>query len=89
MLVQADNQIHGTFSGRYKVPKNARVSPRVNFSFEGPVSANSSKFTFSASDGMRGQIELIRLPGKQNAIEVVWYSERDKLTFDDIFFRAP
>jgi hypothetical protein len=89
MLAEAYNQVNGTFAGRYKVPKNGKLNPKVNFSFEGPLRPGSSKFSFTAPDGMKGEIELIRLPGKQNAIEVVWYSERDKLTFDDIFFRAP
>ena len=89
MLAEAYNQVSGTFAGRYKIPKSNKVNPRVNFSFEGPLHPGSSKFTFTAADGSRGQIELIRVPGKQNAIEVVWYSERDKLTFDDIFFRVP
>jgi hypothetical protein len=89
MLSESSNQVSGTFAGRYKIPKNIKMNPRVNFSFEGPLRPGSSKFNFAAADGSRGQIELIRLPGKQNAIEVVWYSERDKLTFDDIFFRAP
>jgi hypothetical protein len=38
---------------------------------------------------MKGDLEIIRLPGKQDAIEVVWTSPQDKLTFDDIFFRVP
>jgi hypothetical protein len=88
-LTEANNQVRGSFAGRYKVPKGQRMNPRVNFSFVGPLHAGSSKFTFTAADGLKGEIELIRLPGKQDAIEVVWYSERDKLTFDDIFFRVP
>ena len=89
MLTEAHNQVTGNFTGRYKVPKNGRVNPRVSFSFEGPLHNGSSKFFFTSADGMKGEIELIRLPGKEDAIEVVWYSERDKLTFDDIFFRMP
>ena len=89
MLVDTNGQVSGTFSGKYKVPKNMKMGPKVNFSFEGTLHTGSSKFTFTAADGNRGQVEIIRLPGKQNAIEVVWYSERDKLTFDDLFFRAP
>ena len=76
--------------GRYKVPKNSKISPKVSFDFGGPVqAAGPSKFTFTSPDGSKGQIELIRLNGKQNAIEVVWYSNRDKITFDDIFYRVP
>jgi proteasome lid subunit RPN8/RPN11 len=88
-LVEASNEISGTLAGRYKVPKSNKMSSRVNFNFKGPLQPGPAKFKFTASDGMKGQIELMHLPGKQNAIEVVWYSERDKLTFDDIFFRAP
>jgi proteasome lid subunit RPN8/RPN11 len=89
VMTEANNQVRGILDGRYKVPKGQKMNPRVNLNFEGPVHAGSSKFTFTAADGLKGEIELIRLPGKQDAIEVVWYSERDKLTFDDIFFRLP
>jgi len=89
MLSETYTHLTGTFRGRYKTPKGAKINPRVNFTFEGSLRPGASKFNFTAADGTKGQIELIRLPGKQNALEVVWYSERDKLTFDDIFFRVP
>ena len=89
LLTQAASQVSGSLAGRYKVPKGQNMNPRVIFTFTGPLRAGSSKFTFSGADGLRGEIELIQLPGKQDAIEVVWYSERDKLTFDDVFFRVP
>jgi hypothetical protein len=88
-MTEAYGQVRGVFVGRYRVPKNRKLNPSVKFSFEGPVRPGSSKFPFTTADGMKGEIELIRLPNKQDAIEVVWYSERDKLTFDDIFFRKP
>ena len=88
-MTEAYGQVRGLFVGRYRVPKSRKFSPSVRFSFEGPVQPGSSKFPFTAADGMKGEIELIRLPNKQDAIEVVWHSERDKLTFDDIFFRKP
>jgi proteasome lid subunit RPN8/RPN11 len=89
VMTEAYGQVRGILAGRYRVPKNRKFNPKVNFNFEGVVHPSSSKFRFSAQDGMRGEIEVIRLPGKQDALEVVWYSERDKLTFDDIFFRVP
>ena len=88
-LTESGGQVRGIFSGRYRVPRGNRFSGRVTFSFEGPARAGSSKFPFTASDGMKGDIEIIRLPGRQDAIEVVWRSERDKLTFDDLYFRLP
>jgi len=88
-LTESNGQLRGVFSGRYRVPKNAKFNGRVTFSFEGPVRAGPSKFSFTASDGMKGDIEIIRLPGRKDEIEVVWKSERDKLTFDDLYFRLP
>ena len=88
-LTESNGQLRGIFSARYRVPKNSKFSGRVTFSFEGPAHAGSSKFSFTASDGMKGDIEIIRLPGRKDAIEVVWKSERDKLTFDDLYFRTP
>jgi hypothetical protein len=88
-LTESGGRVRGIFSGRYRAPKNSRFNGRVTFSFEGAVGRNSSKFPFESSDGMKGDIEIIRLPGRQDAIEVVWRSERDKLTFDDLYFRLP
>jgi proteasome lid subunit RPN8/RPN11 len=88
-LAEAQGHVRGIFAGRYKVPKNKKMKSRVEFNFGGPLSAGLSRFTFTAADGTKGEIQLIRLPGKQDAIEVVWYSEREKLTFDDVFFRVP
>jgi proteasome lid subunit RPN8/RPN11 len=89
VMSEAYQQVRGVFVGRYRVPKNRKFNPKVNLNFEGPVRAGGSKFSYTSPDGMKGELELIRLPGKQDAIEVVWTSERDKLTFDDIFFRVP
>jgi hypothetical protein len=88
-LTEVNGQVRGIFAGRYRVPRNNKFSGRVTFSFDGPVHPGSSKFPFTASDGMKGTIEVIRLPGRQDTIEVVWHSERDKLTFDDLYFRLP
>ncbi len=71
------------------MPRGRKFGPSVKFHFECAVHPSSSKFPFATTGGTKGEIEVIRLPGKQDAIEVVWYSERDKLTFDDIFFRVP
>ena len=88
-MKEQNGQVSGNFNGRYRVPKNIKFNPRVSFSFAGPLHAGSSKYAFTGADGMKGEIELIRLPGRQDAIEVVWKSERDKLTFDDLYFRLP
>ncbi len=72
MLSESDSQLAGAFAGRYRIPKNARMAPKVSFSFEGPVQPGSSKYTFTAADGSKGEVELIRSPGKQNALEVIW-----------------
>jgi hypothetical protein len=88
-MTEADDRVHGVFVGRYRVPHNRKFSPLVNFNFEGVAQPGSSKFRFTSTEGMEGEIELLRLPGKHNAIEVVWYFERDKLIFDDVFLRVP
>jgi hypothetical protein len=89
MMTEAYGQVRGIFSGRYRVPRNRKFAPKVTLNFEGAIHPGTSKFTFTSPDGMKGDLEIIRLPGKQDAIEVVWTSPQDKLTFDDIFFRVP
>jgi hypothetical protein len=88
VLREVNGRIHGFLSGRYKVPANRNFTPQVKINFEGPVDTGSLKFRFTAAGGIKGQIELIVLPGKQDVIEVVWTSERDQLKFDDLFFRV-
>jgi proteasome lid subunit RPN8/RPN11 len=88
-LTESAGQLHGSFSGSYKVPKNRKVNGRVDFQFAGPASTGSARFPFQAADGSKGEVEIIRVPGHIDTIEVVWHSSRDQITFDDVFQRVP
>ena len=86
-IVQGNDQLTGTFTGQYRVPKGRRFKPDVQLRFAGPVHAGAQKFNYTASDGSTGEIEILPVAGKLNEVEVVWHSARDGLTFDDVLFR--
>ncbi|MBI4873089.1 MAG: hypothetical protein HY822_00500 [Acidobacteria bacterium] len=79
--------LRGTFVGRYRTPRNSGVRSDMSFSFGGPVRSGSMKFPWTAGDGSKGEIELIRLPNSSDSIEVVWYPADRKYVFDDILAR--
>jgi len=87
-IAQSNDQVTGTFAGRYRVPKGRKVKADVQLRFAGPARPGPQKFTFNAADGNTGEIEILPVAGKPNEIEVVWHSARDGLTFDDVLFRA-
>ena len=88
-LNESGGQLRGSFSGSYKVPKDRKGNGRIDFEFAGPAGAGSARFPFNAADGSKGEVEIIRLPGHLDTIEVVWHSSRDRITFDDVFQRVP
>jgi len=88
-LNESGGQLRGSFSGSYKVPKDRKGNGRIDFEFAGPAGAGSARFPFNAADGSKGEVEIIRLPGHLDTIEVVWHSSRDQITFDDVFQRVP
>jgi hypothetical protein len=87
-ITQGNDQVTGTFTGLYRVPKGRKFKADVQLRFAGPARSGSQKFTFTASDGSTGEIEILTVAGKPNEVEVVWHSARDGLTFDDVLFRA-
>ncbi|MGP8248029.1 MAG: hypothetical protein ACLQVN_26390 [Bryobacteraceae bacterium] len=87
-LNESAGRLQGSFSGSYKVPKNRKLNGRVDFDFAGPAGAGSARFPFKAADGSKGEVEIIRVPGHLDTIEVVWHSSRDRITFDDVFQRV-
>jgi hypothetical protein len=88
-LNESAGQVRGSFSGSYKIPKNRKVNGRVDFQFAGPSGTGSARFPFNSADGSKGEVEIIRVPGHVDTIEVVWHSSRDQITFDDVFQRVP
>jgi hypothetical protein len=87
-IVETNGQVAGTFTGRYRVPKGRKFRADVQLRFAGPVQPGSQRLTFTAADDTTGEIEILRVAGKPNEVEVVWHSTRDGLTFDDVLFRA-
>ncbi|MGA2114026.1 MAG: hypothetical protein ABSH56_04675 [Bryobacteraceae bacterium] len=88
-LNESAGQIRGSFSGSYKVPKNRKLNGKVDFQFAGPAGGSSAHLPFSSADGSTGEVEIIRVAGHIDTIEVVWHSSRDRVTFDDVFQRVP
>jgi len=88
-LNESAGQLRGSFSGSYKVPKNRKLNGKVDFQFAGPASAGSARLPFTSADGSKGEVEIIRVAGHTDTIEVVWHSSRDQITFDDVFQRVP
>ena len=80
--------IQGSLAGRYRTPKSSGMKPDVRFNFQGPAHAGNMRFPWAASDGMKGSIELIRLPNRADSLEVVWYSQDRKFIFDDVLVRG-
>jgi hypothetical protein len=80
--------LQGTLAGRYRTSRASGLKPDVRFSFRGPARAGSMRFPWTASDGTKGSVELIRLPNRSDSIEVVWYSQDRKFIFDDVLVRV-
>jgi hypothetical protein len=87
ILSDTGDWITGILTGTYEVPKKIRLDPKVALTFAGRGGSASLKFPFSAADGSRGTLEMIRLPGNPNTIEVVWEPNGRNLVFDDLFVR--
>ena len=88
-LSESAGQIRGSFSGSYKVPKNRKLNGKVDFQFAGPAGTGSARLPFTSADGSKGEVEIIRVAGHIDTLEVVWHSSRDRVTFDDVFQRVP
>jgi hypothetical protein len=87
-IVQGTDQLTGTFTGRYRVPKGRKFKSDVQLRFTGPLRPGSQKFAFTAADGNTGEIEILPVAGKPDEIEFVWHSARDGLTFDEVLLRG-
>ena len=88
-LNESAGQLRGSFSGSYKVPKNRKLNGKVDFQFAGPATAGWARFPLTSADGSKGEVEIIRVGGHIDTIEVVWHLSRDGITFDDVFQRVP
>jgi len=86
ILSEKDGWVSGTLTGKYQAPKQARFNAEVAFSFGG-TGGGPLKFQFAGTRNSKGIIELIRLPGSMNTLEVVWSMDGRKLVFDDLFYR--
>ena len=64
------------------------MNGHVDFEFSGASTASSAHFPFHAADGATGEVEIIRIAGHVDTIEIVWHSDRDRITFDDVFQRV-
>ena len=86
-ISESEGWLAGSLTGVYRIPKSARFNAECSFSFGGPDRGGSLKFAFAAPGGSKGTIELIRLPGNPNAMEVVWVPAGRDFVFDDLFYR--
>jgi hypothetical protein len=87
-LFEDGNWLRGAFAGRYRTAKASGLKPEVSFVFGGPLRGGTVKLPWSAPDGVKGEIELIRLPNNSEALEVVWYLADRKFVFDDVVVRV-
>jgi hypothetical protein len=87
-ISESGGVLNGSLAGRYRAPKSSGLKPDVRFSFQGPARAGNMRFPWTASDGTKGSVELIRVPNKSDSIEVVWYSQDRKFIFDDVLARV-
>jgi proteasome lid subunit RPN8/RPN11 len=87
-IIDKDGSLRGVLTGTYRVSKEIKFDSQVTLAFAGRDSGGSIKLPYSATGGGKGVIELIRLPGKPNTIEVIWRPDGRKLVFDDLFFRT-
>jgi hypothetical protein len=88
ILSDSGDWIAGILTGTYQIPKKSQLDPHIALTFAGPGGTLPLKFPFSAADGSRGTLEIIRLPRNPNTIEVVWESTGRNLVFDDLFVRS-
>ena len=87
-IIDKDGSLRGVLTGTYRVSKEIKFDSQVTLAFAGRDSGGSIMLPYSATGGGKGVIELIRLPGKPNTIEVIWRPDGRKLVFDDLFFRT-
>jgi len=81
-VVDSNGWYQGTLDAQYR---SGSKKERTIFTFGGRIAANGvARFPWTSSDGRRGQIEFVRVPGAQGALEVVWYGADVKRVFDEI-----
>lgn len=68
-LSEDNGHIRGQYHARFKVP-NRKISPDVDFRFEGKVSGTAGQFYWTGAGGAKGKVQLRFV--SENAIEVVW-----------------
>jgi curved DNA-binding protein CbpA len=69
VISEENGRIHGRYHARFKVA-DARISPDVDFRFEGRVSGISGRFAWTGTGGAKGEVQL-RLVS-DTTLEVVW-----------------
>jgi hypothetical protein len=82
ILSDTGGWITGTLTGTYQVPRKTQLDPHVAISFAGPGGGKSLKFPFSAADGSKGTLEIIRLPAARTPSSGMG-TGRVNLAFDD------
>jgi hypothetical protein len=69
VIAEANGNLRGQYHARFKVA-DARISPDVDFRFEGRVAGTSGRFAWTGAGGAKGDVQ-IRLV-TESTIEVVW-----------------
>jgi hypothetical protein len=66
---EENGRIRGQYHARFKV-KDARISPVVNFQFEGAVSGNTARLPWSGDGSAKGEVQLRLISA--TALEINW-----------------
>lgn len=69
VIRESNGELHGRYHGRFEVA-GARLSPEVDFQFEGKVSGSSGRFSWTGPGGAKGEVQLKLL--SDSAMEVAW-----------------
>jgi hypothetical protein len=69
VLQEAGGRLRGQYHARFQVA-DPKVSPDVDFHFEGTVNGSSGSFTWAGTDGAKGEGQLRLL--SDTALEVAW-----------------
>ena len=69
VLHEEGGRLRGQYHARFQVA-DPKVSPDVDFHFEGMVNGSSARFAWAGTDGARGEVQLRLI--SDTALEVTW-----------------
>ena len=72
VIVEDNGRLHGQYHARFKVG-SAKISPDVNYRFEGTIAGWSGRLTWSGSGGANGEVQLHLV--SESSLEVTWSAD--------------